>query len=102
MIQMEEQYVKEKVKERYGKIALAGNSDCCYMPGECCSNDDNNHLLAIESTKLIGYDSNDIESIPQTSVLGVGCGAPTKFEGIREGEVVVFRFWCGNRCILAS
>ena len=88
---MQEQFIKEKVKERYGKIALTGNYDCCCMPGECCSddNDSNNHPSAIESSKLIGYDSKDIESIPESSVLGVGCGAPTKFAGIREGETIV-------------
>jgi arsenite methyltransferase len=61
------------------------------MPGECCSNENssNNRPSAIESSKLIGYDSKDIESIPQSSVLGVGCGAPTKFADIREGETIV-------------
>jgi hypothetical protein len=38
---MEEQeaaaLIKERVRERYAKIALTGNSDCCCMPGECCS-----------------------------------------------------------------
>ena len=82
----EEEYIKEKVKERYGKIALTGNSDCCCIPGECCSdgNNNNNHLSAIESTKLIGYDSKDIESIPEASVLGVGCGVPTKFAELKK------------------
>ena len=86
-----EQYIEEKVKERYGKIALTGNSDCCCMPGECCSYDsnNNNHPSAIESAKLIGYDRQDIDSIPEASILGVGCGAPTKFAGIRDGEVIV-------------
>jgi hypothetical protein len=39
---MEEQYaatIKEKVTERYSKIALTGNSDCC-MPEQCCSSDE--------------------------------------------------------------
>ncbi|HZA07901.1 MAG TPA: methyltransferase domain-containing protein, partial [Nitrososphaeraceae archaeon] len=85
----EEQYIKEKVKERYGKIALSGNSDCCCTPRECCTNDDNNHPSALESTKLIGYDAKEIESIPEGSILGVGCGAPTKFAEIREGETIV-------------
>jgi arsenite methyltransferase len=87
----QEQYIKEKVKERYGKIALTGNSDCCCVPGECCdgSSDNNSSRSASESTKLIGYDSKDIDSIPTTSILGVGCGAPTKFADIREGEVIV-------------
>jgi arsenite methyltransferase len=84
---MQEQYIKEKVKERYGKIALTGNSDCCCMPGECCN--DNSEPSAIESAKLIGYDAKDIDSIPEASVLGVGCGAPTKFAEIRESETIV-------------
>ena len=61
------------------------------MPGECCSNENSSNYRpsAIESSKLIGYDSKGIESIPQSSVLGVGCGAPTKFADIREGETIV-------------
>jgi arsenite methyltransferase len=89
---MQEQYIKEKVKERYSKIALTGNSDCCCVPGECCDDGSNNSSSSpsvLESTKLIGYDSKDIDSIPEASVLGVGCGVPTKFADIREGEVVV-------------
>ena len=87
----EQEHIKEKVKERYAKIALTGNSDCCCMPGECCSdeNNTNNHHSTVESARLTGYDAKDIESIPQASVLGVGCGAPTKFAEIREGETVV-------------
>jgi arsenite methyltransferase len=87
LMQEQEQYIKEKVKERYGKIVLTGNSDCCCMPGECCN--DSSQPSAIESAKLIGYDSKDIDSIPEASVLGVGCGAPTKFAKIEEGETIV-------------
>jgi arsenite methyltransferase len=88
---MQEQYIKEKVKERYGKIALTGSSDCCCVPGECCGDGSNNSngRSVIESTKLIGYDSEDIASIPKTSVLGVGCGVPPNFADIKEGEIVV-------------
>jgi SAM-dependent methyltransferase len=91
MMQGQEENIKEKVRERYGKIALTGNSDCCCMPGECCSdeNNTNNHHSTVESARLTGYDAKDIESIPQASVLGVGCGAPTKFAEIREGETIV-------------
>jgi hypothetical protein len=28
---MQEQTIKEKVKQRYGKIAIAGNSESCCM-----------------------------------------------------------------------
>ena len=35
------------------------------------------------------YDAEDIDSIPKVSVLGVGCGAPTKLAKIKEGETIV-------------
>ena len=76
--------IKDKVKERYGKIALTGNSDCCCMPGECSTNDS-----PIDATKIIGYDPKELESIPQESILGVGCGAPIKFADLKEGETVL-------------
>ena len=76
--------IKEKVKERYGKIALTGNSDCCCMPGECSTSDS-----PIDATKIIGYDPKELESIPQESILGVGCGAPIKFADLKEGETVL-------------
>jgi SAM-dependent methyltransferase len=86
------QQIKERVKERYGKMALTGNnSDCCcccsgVSQEECASE---NGSLPMQSVKAIGYDTADIESIPQSSILGVGCGAPTKFSDIRQGETVV-------------
>ena len=35
------------------------------------------------------YDSKELLSIPQSSILGVGCGAPVNFADLREGEVIV-------------
>ena len=83
---MQEQEIKEKVKERYGKIALTGNSDCC-----CCSPEEKcgESGSPIQAATAVGYDTKDIDSIPESSVLGVGCETPTKFAEIREGEVVV-------------
>ncbi|MGI0101676.1 MAG: arsenite methyltransferase [Nitrosotalea sp.] len=75
--------IKEKVKERYGKIALTGNSDCCCMPDQCGTND-----LPIDAAKIIGYDAKELEAIPQPAILGVGCGAPIKFADLKEGETV--------------
>ncbi len=87
---MYKQDIKEKIKERYGKIALLGNVDSCCMPGECCQvNNDNTFTSPIESAKVIGYDANELESIPQSSILGVGCGAATKFAHIKEGNLIV-------------
>jgi SAM-dependent methyltransferase len=77
------QELKEKIKEIYGKIALSGNSESCCMP-ECCT--DSSPKQALLS---IGYDKDELESIPESSILGVGCGAPLNFATIKEGETVV-------------
>jgi len=79
--------IKEKIKERYGKIALSENSESCCMPSECCNTDDN--TTAMSSTEAIGYNSSDLSKIPESSILGVGCGNPTKYAHIKEGDVLV-------------
>jgi len=85
--------IKERVKERYGKIALAGNSsEGCCAPSECCSSTKSISVTTyspVQIAKNIGYDTKELESIPESSILGVGCGAPVNFADIHEGEVVV-------------
>jgi arsenite methyltransferase len=87
---MQEQQIKEKIKERYGRIALTGNETCCaptieFKGGKsgssCCSPSD--------TATVVGYENKELESIPKTSVLGVGCGAPLHHTNVREGETVV-------------
>jgi ubiquinone/menaquinone biosynthesis C-methylase UbiE len=90
--------IKEKVKERYGKVALSGDS-CCgpsisiESGGGCCSGNNNAVLQSSQSAaqvaELVGYDLNDLNSIPTTSILGAGCGTPTKFPFIKEGDTIV-------------
>jgi arsenite methyltransferase len=77
--------IKEKVKQRYGEIALTGNSDCCCVPCECSDQGSS----PIEAATVIGYDTKELESIPISSILGVGCGAPVNHAQIRKGETVV-------------
>ncbi len=77
--------IKEKIKERYGIIAESGNSDCCCMPEECCGSD----ASPKEALLSIGYNKQDLDSIPESSILGVGCGAPINYADLKEGEIVV-------------
>jgi arsenite methyltransferase len=39
--------------------------------------------------ELVGYDPKELNTIPEASILGVGCGTPTKFAVIKEGDTVV-------------
>ena len=84
---MQEHAIKEKIKERYGKIALTGNSESCCATTECCDNSE--VFSSVQMAKKIGYDAKELESVPESSILGVGCGAPVNFADIKEGEVVV-------------
>jgi arsenite methyltransferase len=90
--------IKGKVKERYGKVALTGDS-CCgpsvsFESGGGCSSGNNSAVLqpsqsASQVSELVGYDTKDLDSIPEASILGAGCGTPTKFAFIEEGNTVV-------------
>ena len=59
----------------------------------CSSNDNRTNVTEdsslLSSAKSIGYDSKELASIPSSSILGVGCGNPTKFAHIKEGDTVV-------------
>lgn len=82
--------LKDKIKEQYGKIALDGNSNSCCMPSsECCGGTSEIILSPFTSSKEVGYESDKLNSIPESSVLGVGCGNPTRFADLKEGNIVV-------------
>jgi arsenite methyltransferase len=87
---MQEQQIKEKIKERYGKIALTGTETCCAPTIEFSSSKSGSSCCTpTDSATDIGYDSKELESIPKASVLGVGCGAPLHHAAAKEGETVV-------------
>ena len=90
--------IKEKVKERYAKVALTGDS-CCgpsinlENEGGCCSGNNNGILQPSQSAAQVirtrWICSKELKSIPEASILGAGCGTPTKFAFIKEGDTVV-------------
>ncbi len=83
-------HLKEKIKEQYGKIAIDGNSSSwCVPSSDCCGTSSEVLLSPFESSKTIGYDVDKLNLIPESSVLGVGCGNPTRFADIEEGNTVV-------------
>lgn len=82
---MEQEKLKEEIKKRYGKIAVDGNSDGCCGP-DCCNSTDYNPQV---SSVAIGYDEKNLESIPKSSILGLGCGAPLNYAQLKSGETVV-------------
>jgi SAM-dependent methyltransferase len=76
---MDENTIKLTVRDHYGKIAV--KNDCGCGPG-CCSSD------TVEVVPLIDYGSLDVPVMPEAN-LGLGCGLPTGFAAIQEGETVL-------------
>jgi arsenite methyltransferase len=93
---MKEKDIKQIVKEKYSLIAeqseTQGKSSCCGT-SSCCSDID--YTVFSESyEKLNGYNEN--------ADLGLGCGIPTEFAGIKPGDFVLdLGSGAGNDCFVA-
>jgi SAM-dependent methyltransferase len=85
---MQNELLKDKIKENYGKIALDENIDFCCSPQEACCSETNN-ISKEQVSSIIGYNEKELKSIPKESILGLGCGAPLNFAELKIGETLV-------------
>ena len=78
---MDENEIKIKVREDYGKIALqtSGGCDCGCGCGPTTQ----------DSSLAIGYSDEDLSGIPEDAILGLGCGNPIAESDLKEGETVL-------------
>ena len=76
--------MKELVKEKYAAIAEQSKEQnavsCCGATSACCG-DEVYNIMADDYTKLEGYNPD--------ADLGLGCGLPTEFAKIKEGDTVI-------------
>jgi ubiquinone/menaquinone biosynthesis C-methylase UbiE len=93
--QQQEQEIKKAIRKTYSKIALqentnneSGASASCCGP-TCCSGIDEAAGSPTQAAAVVGYETTELESVPQASILGVGCGAPVKFADLQKDETVV-------------
>lgn len=90
------QELKELVKQRYSELAL--NTDelkgCCCGKNPAAPSKKVFTIMSEDYTKLKGYEPD--------ADLGVGCGLPTQYAGIREGDTVIdLGSGAGNDCFIA-
>lgn len=76
---MKDDEIKDVVKEEYSKIAKSSES-CCPSCG--CGD-------TADQARSVGYSISELESIPEESIEGLGCGNPTALADLREGEKVL-------------
>ncbi|MFZ0886927.1 MAG: arsenite methyltransferase [Candidatus Binataceae bacterium] len=70
--------IAEIVRERYGKIARAEESQ-----GGCCG------PTPEQQSQLLGYSAKDLSAVPKGANLGVGCGTPLGHAALKPGETVI-------------
>lgn len=89
--------IKKSVKKAYSKVATNSNSSCC----QCgCGTLDEQTVKKI--SKSIGYSEEEMNAVPEAN-LGLGCGNPTAFSNIKEGDTVLdLGSGAGFDCFLAS
>lgn len=93
---MKAEDLKLVVKEKYGTIArqssLLNQSSCC-GPSSCCGD------LGIS---MIGDEYENVAGHEKDADLGLGCGIPTQFAAIKEGDHVLdLGSGAGNDCFVA-
>lgn len=75
--------IKEMVREKYTAIANQSKeqneTSCCGATGSCAT--DVYNIMSEDYTKLEGYNAD--------ADLGLGCGLPTEFAKIKEGDTVI-------------
>jgi len=74
-----DQKLKEVIKDRYGKIARGEVKFCCPTCGPTVT----------DQCLAVGYTAEDLQLVPELAVLGVGCGNPTALADLTEGETVL-------------
>lgn len=86
---------KELVKQRYNELAMLKGADlkkCCCNPAAPSKKVFT--IMSEDYSKLKGYEPD--------ADLGVGCGLPTQYAGIRKGDTVVdLGSGAGNDCFIA-
>ena len=76
--------IKRAVRERYGNIAKDQNSNC-----GCGSDRLPNDQALKQYCQNLGYSEKELQSIPQDTNMGLGCGNPVALASIQPGETVV-------------
>jgi SAM-dependent methyltransferase len=76
---VDDQKLKDVIKDRYGKIARGEVKFCCPSCGPTVT----------DQCLAVGYTAEDLQLVPELAVLGVGCGNPTALADLKEGETVL-------------
>jgi arsenite methyltransferase len=81
MIERTKEEVRDAVRDHYGKVAKQGAGAGC-APG-CCGSPQ------ADASRKLGYESADLQSVPEGADMGLGCGNPQVIAALQGGETVL-------------
>ena len=87
---LEQDALRERVRERYGAIADKSAPSCCSSEAEsCCGSQTDPLLESPTSAEKLGYQYPDTASAPEGAEMGLGCGNPVALASIQAGETIL-------------
>jgi SAM-dependent methyltransferase len=78
--------VRRIVRSNYSKVAIKGTKGggCC-CGSDCCGTPVDYKQIS----ERLGYSENDLNSVPEASNMGLGCGNPVAIASLKDGETVL-------------
>lgn len=84
---LDESQIKDNVKNCYGQLAVESSNQKSFgNPYSCCGA---TCFPQKEYDKVLGYTDEELNSVPDEAMLGLGCGNPTAFAQLKEGQTVL-------------
>lgn len=91
--------IRQAVRKAYQKVATAAPPSAGTRRDSCCSPSSTPNSISCGCSKsgldldqlssVMGYTAADINSVPEGSNMGLGCGNPIAIASLRQGETVV-------------
>lgn len=105
MAHAKDDIIRKAVRQRYGEIARGDRGECSVAPSPCCGGAE--ALVSPETltgrSAQRGYTREELESVPEGSNMGLGCGNPQAIAALKPGEVVLdLGSGAGFDCFLAA
>ena len=92
--------IKEAVKAGYGFAAQRKASSCCEPQTSCCSGGEDE---AKAVSVMVGYGPEELATLPEGAIMGLGCGNPVALAALEEGMTVLdLGSGAGIDCFLAA
>lgn len=87
MNSLNDQQVREAVRENYAKKAAIPSTDCGCNPSSCCGGEEEQSVM--ERSAAMGYSPEELNWLPEGANLGLGCGNPQALADLKPGESVL-------------